>query len=124
MRGYLIDVENGKHGPVEVKGDNHLDQFYRLIGCRCIDMVVRKVGETYYNVVLDDEGLLVADPIASAVDANYHAMLAGNIIIFGIGADMDLAGITQEDVDNIRSHCREVIDFDRMVTHPVVIMGY
>ena len=51
MRGYLIDVENGKHGPVEVKGDNHLDQFYRLIGCRCIDIAVRKVGETTTSIM-------------------------------------------------------------------------
>lgn len=84
MRGYLIDVENGKHGPVEVKGDDHLEQFYRLIGCRCIDIAVRKVGETYYNVVLDDEGLLVADPITSAIDRTRYGMLAGNLVLFGM----------------------------------------
>lgn len=124
MRGYLIDIENDKAREVEIEDKDHLGQFYKLIGCDCIDIAVRSIGGKPYNIVLDDEGLLVADPIASAVDASYHAMLAGNLLIFGIGADMDLAGITQEDVDNIRSHCREVIDFDRMVTHPVVIMGY
>lgn len=124
MRGYLIDVVNDKAREVEIADGNHLKQFYDLIGCDCIDIAVRTVGGKPYNVVLDDEGLLVADPIASAVDANYHAMLAGNLLIFGIGADMDLVGITKEDVGNIQSNCREVIDFDRMTMHPVIIMGY
>ena len=125
MRGYLIDVENGKHGPVEVKGDNHLEQFYRLIGCRCIDMAVRKVGETYYNVVLDDEGLLVEDPITSAIDHQHHGMLAGNLVIFGMDEQtMDLAPLTDDDVRNIRKNLMIAIDTERQKMYSVVVMEY
>lgn len=125
MRGYLIDVENGKHGPVEVKGDDHLEQFYRLIGCRCIDIAVRKVGETYYNVVLDDEGLLVEDPITSAIDRQHHGMLAGNLVIFGMDEQtMDLAPLTDDDVRNIRKNLMVAIDTERQKMYSVVVMEY
>lgn len=125
MRGYLIDVENGKHGPVEVKGDDHLEQFYRLIGCRCIDIAVRKVGETHYNVVLDDEGLLVEDPIASAIDREGHAMLAGNLVLFGMDEQtMDLTSLTDADVRNIRKSLMVAIDTEREKMYAVVVMDY
>ena len=125
MRGYLIDVENGKHGPVEVKDDNHLEQFYRLIGCRCIDIAVRKVGETYYNVVLDDEGLLVEDPITSAIDHQHHGMLAGNLVIFGMDEQtMDLAPLTDDDVRNIRKNLMVAIDTEREMMYAVAVMDY
>ena len=125
MRGYLIDVENGKHGPVEIKGDNHLDQFYRLIGCRCIDIAVRKVGEKYYNVVLDDEGLLVADPITSAIDTTRHGMLAGNLVLFGMDEQtMDLSNLSDFDVLNIRNNLMVAINFEREMAYPVIVMDY
>lgn len=124
MIGYLIDVENDKSGIVEIKDGDHLGQFYKLIGCECIDIAVRKVGGRPYNVVLDDEGLLVSNPTFSAIDGGMHAMLAGSIILFGIGDDMDLTSIVDEDVVNIRDNMYEVFDFDRMGTHPVVVMEY
>lgn len=125
MRGYLIDVENGKHGPVEVKGDNHLEQFYRLINCRCIDIAVRKVGKTPYNIVLDDEGLLVADPIMSAIDREGYGMLAGNLVLFGMDEQtMDLTSLTDADVRNIRKNLIVAIDTEREKMYAVVVLDY
>lgn len=124
MIGYLIDVENDKARMVEIGEDDRLKQFYDLIGCRCIDICTRKIGNTYYNIVLDDEGLLVSDPIFSAIDERMHGMLAGNIIIFGIGDDQDLCSIEDTDPANIRANMYEVFDFDTISTHPVVVMGY
>lgn len=124
MKGYLIDVENDRSEVVEIADHDHLGQFYRLIGCDCIDIAVRKVGCKPYNIVLDDEGLLVADPKFSAIDSGMHAMLAGNIILFGIGEDYDLTDIDEKDVENITGNMYKVFDFDTMTTHPVVVMEY
>lgn len=124
MKGYLVDIENDKAKTVEIQDNDHLGQFYKLIGCDCIDITVRKVGGKPYNVVLDDEGLLVADPKFSAIDGRMHAMLAGNIILFGIGEDYDLTDIDEKDVENITENMYEVFDFDTMTTHPVVVMEY
>lgn len=129
MIGYLIDVENDKARMVEINGDDHLKQFYDLIGCRCIDICTRKIGKKYYNIVLDDEGLLVSDPVFSAIDKGMNGMLAGNLIIFGIGDDQDLCSIEDTDPANIRANMYEVLnfdklDFDTLSTHPVVVMDY
>ena len=131
MNGYLIDVRNGKHHEVEVSDRNPLHQYYDLIGCRCIDIAVRKVGGVDYNVVLDDEGLLIDKPVISAVDGSMRAMLAGNLIIFGFDeSGFDLGPLTDEDVERIKANVHTVIDFDSMYetgdvkTYPVVVMAY
>lgn len=124
MKGFLVDVENDTAKVVEIGERDHLGQFYRLIGCDCIDITVRKVGGKPYNIVLDDEGLLVADPIFSAIDGAMHAMLAGNLILFGMGEDYDLTDLTDKDVENIRENVYEVLDFDRMSMHPVIVTEY
>lgn len=124
MRGYLIDVTNDECKTVEIGDNDHLGQFYKLIGCDCIDITVRKVDGKPYNIVLDDEGLLVQNPTFSAIDRAMRPMLAGNIILFGLGEDMDLCGIDDEDVANITGNLYEVFDFDNMMTHPVLVMSY
>lgn len=125
MKGYIIDVNKGRHGRVEISDEgSHLEQFYRLIGCRCIDIAVRTIGGKPYNIVLDDEGLLVADPIVSAIDGRGHGMLAGNLIIFGIADDMDLASLTDGDVRNIKSNLMVAIDAEREKMYAVAVMGY
>lgn len=124
MIGFLIDVNGDNTGLVEIGDGNHLKQFYDLIGCRCIDITVRKVGGKPYNIVLDDEGLLVGEPTISAIDGEMHSMLAGNLILFGMADDMDLASIEAADVPNIIGNMYEVFDFDTLKTHPIVMMEY
>ena len=51
-------------------------------------------------------------------------MLAGNLVIFGVGNDMDLADLDDADIRNIRDNTYEVIDFDTLTMHPVVVMEY
>lgn len=125
MKAYLIDVEEGRHGTVEITDHDHLGQFYRLIGCRCIDITVRTIGGKRFNIVLDDEGLLVNRPIISAVDGRMRGMLAGNLVIMGIDPEsFDLAGITEEDADLIAHSLVLAIDYDREAVYPAVVMEY
>ena len=124
MKGFLIDVQNDKAVEVQIDGENHLKQFYSLIGCRCIDIIMRTIGGKYYNIVLDDEGLLVDNPVFAAIDGQLNAMLAGNLVIFGVGNDMDLVDLDDADIRNIRDNTYEVIDFDTLTMHPVVVMEY
>ena len=124
MKGFLIDVQNDKAREVDIKDGNHLRQFYDLIGCRCIDITCRTIGGKPYNIVLDDEGLLVDRPILSAFGEDMRPMLAGNLVIFNMGPEMDLADLTEEDIANIKANTYELADFDSMELHPVVIMDY
>lgn len=124
MIGYLIDVENSKHGKVEIGDVDRLGQFYELIGCECIDIAVRNIGGKPFNVVLDDEGLLVERPVFSAIDSKHRPMLAGNLVIMGIGDDCDLASVTDEDIALIRKNMLVAVDRATFDIYPVVVAGY
>lgn len=47
-----------------------LEDMYREIGCSTIDIASRKVGGRWFDFIVDDEGLLKADPKVSAVYMN------------------------------------------------------
>lgn len=125
MRGYLIDVQNDEHRAVEIADKDHLGQFYELIGCECVDIATRKIGGKYFDVIVDDEGLLVSNPICSAYDIGHNPMLAGNLIILGEADDEgNGTSLSEDDVRLVKESIRYVIDLYRGAMHPVVIMDY
>ena len=56
MKMLMLDVENKDVKMVEANG---LADYYRLIGCRTIDIIHRRIGDVEVEIVLDDEGALV-----------------------------------------------------------------
>ena len=125
MKAYLIDVNEGRHEVVEISEHDQLGQFYKLIGCECIDIAVRRIGGKPFNIIVDDEGLLVSHPIISAVDGRMRGMLAGNLVIMGMDSDWgELTGITDEDAELIAHNLVLAIDYDREVVYPAVVMEY
>lgn len=82
---------------------DELETYYELIDCRCIDIVTRKIGKERYDIVCDDEGLLAGKNPTAALDATGMPMLVGNLIICRHDG-ADLAGLTDEDVENIIKH--------------------
>lgn len=95
---YLIDVKNETTRVVDAGG---LDDYYNLIGCTCIDIVRRKIGGKYFEIVSDDEGLFEENPKISAVDKLYQTMLVGNLLIAGQAVDGELTDLSDEDVEII-----------------------
>ena len=51
MKMLLLDVKNREVKMVEA---NELDDYYRLIGCRTIDIVSRSIGDVRVEIVIDD----------------------------------------------------------------------
>lgn len=99
MKMLLIDVKNNKIKPVDVNG---LDDYYQYIDCRCIDIVRRKIGGKYFEIIIDDEGLLVNNPIPSAINKYGEVMLVGNLLIAGGEVvDGELIGITDSEITHI-----------------------
>ena len=97
MKILLLDVKNRDVKMVEANG---LDDYYRLIGCRTIDIVSRSIGDVRVEIVLDDEGALVDKPKASAIDIDGTPMLFGNLLdASGRVIDGELTELTQEEVD-------------------------
>lgn len=74
-----------------------LDDFYREIGCSCIDIARRSIGGKMFDIFVDDEGLLKADAgeHISAVaieDGEVAPQLVGTLVF----ANHDAAGNTTD----------------------------
>ena len=100
MKMLMIDVENRKVEMVEANG---LKDYYKLIGCRCIDIVRRTIGDVEVEIVLDDEGFLVENPKPSGIDVTSTPALYGNLLIASgrVTDDGELTELTEAEIDEI-----------------------
>lgn len=102
----LIDVENCDIKTVEADG---LDDYYKLINCRCIDIVSMQIGGKRFEIVCDDEGLFKELPKISAINCDGEPMLVGNLLIAsGVVIDGDLTSITDDEIHHITKNCRRL----------------
>ena len=100
MRAFRIDENTGEFGTIEV--EPRLEEYYRLIGCECIDIVTREVGGTGFNIVVDDEGLLRGGDVTAA-SLTTGEVLVGTILLFGIDDEGDLRPLTDTETNTIRT---------------------
>ena len=107
MKFLFLDVYNNKLKTVEANG---LDDYYKLIGCRTIDIVRRKIGDIDVEIVIDDEGVLVNNPKPSAVDIVGKIALYGNLLVASgrVTDDGELTELTQDEIDAIKENVAEV----------------
>lgn len=77
-----------------------LEEFYRIIECGTIDIVQRKIGNEYYDIICDDEALFTKNPIPSVVESDGTPMIFGNIIICR-NKGSELSSLKDEDIENI-----------------------
>ena len=105
---FLITAEETK-----VVKASELEDYYRLIGCDCIDIVARKIGDKYLEIICDDEGLLKENPRISAVDKNMKPALVGNLLIAGsTDEDGELTSLTDKDIELIKNNLLSAITPD------------
>ena len=100
MKYLLLDVENREVKMVEA---NDLEDYYRLIGCRTIDIVSRIIGDVKVEIVLDDEGALVNNPKVSAIGIDGTPMLYGNLLVASgrVTDDGELTELIGEEIDEL-----------------------
>ena len=100
MKMLMLDVVNKNIKMVEA---NTLADYYKLIGCRCLDIIHRRIGDAEVEIVLDDEGLLVENPKVSAINVDGTPVLFGNLLIASgrVTDDGELTELTEEEVDEI-----------------------
>ena len=100
MKMLMIDVENRKVKLVEANG---LKDYYKLIGCRTIDIVHRTIGDDIeVEIVIDDEGALVESPKVSAISPEGTPALYGNLLIAS-GRVTDDGELTELDQDELEA---------------------
>lgn len=107
LRGVLVDVKNEKVSVVKIPDE--LDEFYKILGCSCIDIVNRKIGRKRFEIVCDDEGLLKDTPKISAIDNLGNVQLVGNLFIVGSEViDGNLTGLEPADAAYVLSRVQKM----------------
>lgn len=99
--GILVDVESEMPLVSLKKIDESLDSLYNILNCGTIDIVARKIGGKYFDIVCDDEGLFKEHPKVSAIDKNNQPMLVGNLFICNHDSNGHLASLSENDIDMI-----------------------
>ena len=120
MKMLMIDVENKDVRLVEA---NTLDDYYRLIGCRTIDIISRSIGDIRVEIVLDDEGALVENPKVSAISIDGTPMLYGNLLVASgrVTEDGELTELTKEEVDEIKENVAMITTSVYKEPYPVFV---
>lgn len=98
--GYLIDPM-GNAEKCEIPHD--LDGYHKLLDCQTIDIVSRKIGKKYYDIVCDDEGLFKDQVHVSAIDGKGDAMLVGKLFVCKHDGHGNEVGLSDDDIANIES---------------------
>ena len=99
MKMLMIDVENRKVKLVEANG---LKDYYKLIGCRTVDIVHRTIGDDIeVEIVIDDKGALVESPKVSAISPEGTLALYGNLLIASgrVTEDGELTELDQDEIE-------------------------
>ena len=120
MKFLFLDVENREVKTVEA---NDLEYYYRLIGCRTIDIVSRTIGDVKVEIVLDDEGVIIDKPKVSAIDIDGTPMLFGNLLVASgrVTDDGELTELTKAEVDEIMDNITTITTSVYKEPYPVFV---
>lgn len=100
MKALLLDVINKTTKKVNPES---LEDYYNMIGCRYVEIVTRRIGRKYYDIICDEEGTFVDDPLISAIDDFGRVMFVGNLIISGtVDSEGELTDLTDNDIKYIK----------------------
>lgn len=98
ITGVLVDVINNEIKEVTI--DNTIDEFYRILNCDSIDIVIRIINGVKVHIVCDDCGLLKEDPIASIIFFPNDAIV-GNIFICDFDGIEDLCSLSEDKIKRV-----------------------
>lgn len=74
-----------------------LNEYYRYLNCRCIDMATIDVDGHTYDVVCDDEALL-RQPLIPSLYVSEEQVLFGNLAFVRTNEDGESVGLDREDM--------------------------
>ena len=77
-----------------------LNEYYRLLGCQCIDMVPIDVDGYSYDVVCDDEGLF-REPMVPTLYISEEQVLFGNLAFVKSDEEGYTVGLDKEDIERL-----------------------
>ena len=107
-------MERKRHG---------LDDYYRFIGCRTIDIISRSIGDIKVEIIIDDEGALVNNPKVSAISIDGTPMLFGNLLVASgrVTKDGELTELTRAEIDEIMDNIATITTSVYKEPYPVFV---
>lgn len=106
----LVDVKSNY--PVTdikvVEIEDELKNYYKLLQCSCVCMPIRWLGDRYFNIYCDDNGLLKENPIIAAFSADNEEYLVGNLIFAHTDREGYTTSLSDDDISYIKRFIRPV----------------
>ena len=107
ITGVYVNAETGSATPTEIEAG--LQSYYDLLGVDYIDIVSRKIGGKYYDIICDDEALLKADPVLTMIGPHCEPMLCGSLFICRHDGQGNEVSLTKSDVKRILDQNRALL---------------
>lgn len=102
--------------------EKSLDGYYKEIGCDVIDIVSRKINGSWFDIIMDDEGLFKDPLVVTAVDPTGSPALVGTLIICKFDGVDDVTDLESGDVETISEAIALTVQNDEL--QPVVVVEY
>ena len=103
LTGVIVMPDKGKAEKATIT--DSLDSFYNVLDCTTIDIVERRIGGKYYDIICDDEAPLKELPLVSGVDGLIRPMLFGRLFICHHDDEGGLTSLSEEEVKAVLSNC-------------------
>ena len=108
--GVYVNAEKHSATPRTIEAE--LQAYYDLLDVETIDIVTRKIGGKYYDIICDDEALLKNNPIPSMIGPHCDIMLFGNLFIALHDGEGNEISLTKDDVNRIMKCYRPILTRD------------
>ena len=118
MKTILLNVIEEIVQIMDVEPD--LQAYYKALDCDCIDIVERKIGGKFYDVMCDDEGLFREPQKISAINDMGEPMFVGNLLFFNNDGQGDLVGLSDKDIEHIKKHIKKMYTYKYPNGYPML----
>lgn len=112
-----IIVDTDKKTTYEIEIENTLNAFYKALKCNLIDIVERKIGGVWYDIIVDDEGLLNPDrygkfSVVTFAKRNQMPIerIVGNVLITRSDTIGNTIGLEQMDIKRVLKNTARFAD--------------
>ena len=119
IKAFLVDI--AKKSAREIDIEPSLQKYYELLDCDTIDIVERSVGGKNFDIICDDEGLMLDRPVVSAITGNGEPMLVGNLLFAHHNEEGETTGLTSDECAHIQRHIHQVRTANCPDGHPCVV---
>lgn len=106
IKGVLIDVFKEEVREIEV--EKNLDSYYKILGCDCIDIVNRQIGDKSFDIICDDEGVFKEPQKISAINNLGEPMLVGNLFVVKFDGVDDETSLSDDEIKYVIDHCQKI----------------